>query len=86
MNYTPTQPAFPDSQPVSVTLPAGQWNVVLAGLFELPYKLSAQVIADVRGQAMSQLEMPAAPGFGHNSRGSEVFANNSQAFVNNDDG
>jgi hypothetical protein len=50
-NQQPMQPTlFQASEPIDVTLPAQEWNVVLAGLYKMPYELVTQVIDNVRRQ------------------------------------
>jgi hypothetical protein len=41
---------FQANEPLAVTLSAQEWNVVLGGLYELPYRVASQVIDNVRMQ------------------------------------
>jgi hypothetical protein len=53
------------NKPMTVSLMAGQMNVVMQALYELPYKHSAPVIEELRRQiseaAPEAFEMAAAP-------------------------
>lgn len=50
----PMQPTlFQANQPLEVTLSAQDWNIVLAGLHELPYRMAAQVVENLRMQLNS---------------------------------
>ena len=51
-----TQP----TDPISVTLQAQQWNVVLAGLGELPWRVADAVIREIATQAGAATEAPLA--------------------------
>jgi len=47
---------FQPDQPITATLPAQDWNIVFAGLGELPMKHSAPVAAKLRQQMVPQEE------------------------------
>ena len=47
-DHQPT--VFQPDTPLEVTLQAQEWNVVLGGLYELPFRVSNQVIEKVRQQ------------------------------------
>jgi hypothetical protein len=51
-----TQP----TDPISVTLQAQAWNVVLAGLGELPWRVADAVIREIATQAGAATEAPLA--------------------------
>lgn len=48
---------MPDDPMLSVTLPATDWNVLLAGLYELPMKISAQT-ANRLQMALAEAQKP----------------------------
>jgi hypothetical protein len=55
MNTQMPQPPtlFQANEPIEIVLTAQEWNVVLAGLYEMPYRMSQQTIDNVRGQLNS---------------------------------
>jgi hypothetical protein len=42
------------SDPINVTLTAGEWNQVLAILGEAPYRVVAALIGKIQGQGLAQ--------------------------------
>lgn len=46
---------------ITLTLPVGEVEVILAGLGELPHKRSHQTISKVVAQAREQMASPEAP-------------------------
>jgi hypothetical protein len=50
-----TPPPDPDARPVAVTLSVVEWNQVLAGLAEGPFRIVAPLIGKIRQQAMEAL-------------------------------
>ena len=47
---------------ISVSLPLEQWNVVGAGLAELPFRVAAPVIGELQRQVSAGLEAAKASG------------------------
>jgi hypothetical protein len=47
-------PSYQPDQMLSATLQAQEWNIVLAGLSELPYRMSNQVIIKLQQQLQPQ--------------------------------
>lgn len=45
----------PDT-PVSITLPAEEWNVILGALQDVPYRYSAGIITSINEQAVKAME------------------------------
>lgn len=56
----PPVPASPE-QELTIRLPVSAWNVVVAGLMELPMKLSQPVLLQLETQAKTQMT-PSEPG------------------------
>jgi hypothetical protein len=56
-----TQP----TEPVTITLEAGQWNVVLGALHEIPYRLALPVIQALTRQFIAATEAPSIPARGN---------------------
>lgn len=44
---------FQAQEPIDITLVAQDWNIVLAGLYKLPYEVAVQVVDHVRRQLHS---------------------------------
>lgn len=57
----PHRPDVDANQPLSAVLTAEHWNVVIAGLHELPMKMSGLVYAALRPQLTAQTEPPMPP-------------------------
>lgn len=51
---------MPDEQPLTVTLAPGDWQIILAGLYELPMKHAAAT-ANRLQIAMADAQKPAEP-------------------------
>ena len=47
------------TEPVTITLQAQEWNVVIEGLHELKYRLAAPIINSIGQQAMAPRQMAA---------------------------
>ncbi len=57
----PEQPVAIDAAtPIPVTMSAGEWNQIMQYLAEQPFKLVAQLIYQIQGQAMAAVQ-PAMP-------------------------
>jgi hypothetical protein len=52
MDQQPMQ--FQPNERLEISLEAQQWNVVLAALYEIPYRHSAPIIDVIRLQSMSR--------------------------------
>lgn len=44
----------PPRQPILITLPACDWNIIIAALVEAPYRVAAPLIAEIVRQARGQ--------------------------------
>jgi hypothetical protein len=58
MSETPPN-AIPPETPLTVTLTAAEWNLVMGALAEAPYKIAAPLIGKIMTQTMAGL--PGAP-------------------------
>lgn len=56
-----TQGGFSQQQVVTIKLQAQQWNIVILGLNEVPFRLADPVIKEIHAQAQAQLPTPAQP-------------------------
>jgi hypothetical protein len=54
------QPIQPD-QPITITLDAQQWNMVLGALGEAPWRLASPLINRIMEQIQAVQQSPAAP-------------------------
>jgi hypothetical protein len=46
-------------KPITITLEAQHWNVVLSGLQEMPYRIAVPVIRALSGQFLAVTDAPA---------------------------
>jgi hypothetical protein len=61
-------------QPITITLEAQQWNVVLGALGEAPYRIAAPVIARIVEQVQSKQSQAAAATLAAKPNGADEHA------------